>query len=133
MNPPIHHGRCGCGAVSFTLSGALPAVGYCHCSQCRRQTGLYYASVTVDKGALVWDGLEQASIYRSSETAERGFCRRCGSALFWREDGAGEVSIMAGLLDMPSGLQGGYHIHCDDKGDFYPIADGLPQFARGRS
>jgi hypothetical protein len=41
--------------------------------------------------------------------------------------------LMAGLFPNPTGLEGGYHIFCADKGDFYEINDGLPQFAQGRS
>ena len=36
---------------------------------------------------------------------------------------------MAGAFDEPSGLTFGYHIYCADKGDFYEISDGLPQYA----
>ena len=31
---------------------------------------------------------------------------------------------------MPSRLTPGYHIFCADKGDFYEIEDGLPQYAK---
>lgn len=41
------------------------------------------------------------------------------------------TSIQAGSFDQPSGLVGGYHIFCADKGDFYEINDGLPQYAKG--
>lgn len=31
---------------------------------------------------------------------------------------------------MPTTLTRGYHIFCADKGDFYEIEDGLPQYAK---
>ena len=37
---------------------------------------------------------------------------------------------MAGAFDQPSGLQGEVHIFVGDKGDYYAIDDGLPQFER---
>jgi hypothetical protein len=107
-------------------------VVFCHCSQCRRQSGLYYASTNCTDADLAIDGAEYVTWYRSSEQARRGFCRNCGSALFWKFDGLDVTSIQAGAFDQPSGLVAGYHIFCADKGDFYTIDDGLPQFAEGR-
>jgi hypothetical protein len=37
---------------------------------------------------------------------------------------------MAGLFDHPTGLSGACHIFVADKGDYYGINDGLPQFDR---
>ena len=44
-----------------------------------------------------------------------------------REDGARHVSIGMGTVDEPTGLQLERHIYVDFKGDYYDIADGLPQ------
>lgn len=122
-------GRCLCGAVRITVKGPLGSVGYCHCTQCRRQTGLYYATTNAAVGDVSIDGEDNISRYRASPEAERAFCRVCGSALFWKGDGEASISLMAGLFDTPTGLSGGYHIYCADKGDFYEINDALPQFA----
>ena len=124
-------GRCQCGAVRFVTRGPLREVVACHCSQCRRQTGLYYAATNVSNDRLTVTGGDAITWYRSSPQAERGFCSHCGSALFWRFDGEAETSILAGAFDQPSGLKIAYHIFCTDKGDFYQIDDGLPQYARG--
>jgi hypothetical protein len=69
-------------------------------------------------GTLAW--------YRSSPSAERGFCRVCGSNLFWRPDGEGRVAITAGTLDGPTGIKLMEHIFVADKGDYYSINDALP-------
>lgn len=127
-----HEGGCLCGSVRFRAHGRLREVVFCHCSQCRRQSGLYYASTNCTDADLAIDGAEYVTWYRSSEQARRGFCRNCGSALFWKFDGLDVTSIQAGAFDQPSGLVAGYHIFCADKGDFYTIDDGLPQFAEGR-
>jgi hypothetical protein len=71
-----------------------------------------------DAGSLVW--------YRSSGTAERGFCQTCGSNLFWRQLGATVISIGAGTLDAPTGIAIEKHIFCADKSDYYELGDGLP-------
>ncbi|MCM2475750.1 GFA family protein [Rhizobium sp. CG5] len=127
-----HNGSCLCGAVRFTIRGAVGTVSFCHCSQCRKQTGLYYATTDVDNDHVEITGSENVTWYRSSDNAGRGFCRTCGSALFWRGDGADQVSILAGALDQPAGLLTGSHIFYADKADFYEIADELPKFDAGR-
>lgn len=127
-----HNGSCLCGAVRFTIRGQLGKISFCHCSQCRKQTGLYYASTDVPDDHVEITGSENVTWYRSSDNAGRGFCSVCGSALFWRGDGADQVSILAGSLDQPSGLAAGSHIYCADKADFYEIVDNLPRFAASR-
>ena len=126
-----HSGHCLCGAVRFRTSGKLREVIACHCSQCRRQTGHFYAATNVQDDGLTVEGGENVTWYRASETAGRGFCRTCGSALFWKADGSDYTSIMAGAFDGPTGLRIGKHIFCADKGDYYEIDDGAPRFAQG--
>ena len=126
-------GGCLCGAVTITVRGKLGPVSYCHCSQCRRQTGLYYATTDAALSEVEISGREKIGAYRASPDAERAFCRDCGSALYWRGDGEARISLMAGLFPNPTALEGGYHIYCADKGDFYDIEDGLPQYAASRS
>ena len=123
-------GGCLCGAVRYRVSGALDDVVACHCTQCRRQSGHYsaYTSAPLDhfqlerEAALSW--------YRSSDQAQRGFCRVCGSNLFWKPASGGRMSIAAGTLDGPTGLTIATHIFCQDKGDYYEICDSKPQKAQ---
>jgi hypothetical protein len=126
---PVHSGGCQCGAVRFQAQGPLRDVVFCHCSQCRRQTGLYYAATSVPSDAL--DVTGHVTWYAASPHALRGFCANCGSALFWELKGGATISIMAGAFDDPAILRGGLHIMVADKADFYAISDGLPQFPAG--
>jgi len=125
----IRTGRCLCGAVRFRTRGPLRGVVYCHCSQCRRQTGHYYAATNVEDAQLDIDGAEKLTWYAASGFAKRGFCSICGSALFWKRNGAAVTSIMAGGFDTPSGLKEEAHIFVADKGDYYGIADDLSQYS----
>jgi hypothetical protein len=127
----VRTGSCGCGAVRFTTRGKLRGIVYCHCGQCRRQTGHFYAATAVWASGLHVEGGDLVTWYQGSPEARRGFCSRCGSALFWRREGAETVSILAGAFDLPSGLEGSHHIFADQKGDYYEIADGLPQNSQG--
>jgi len=120
-------GRCLCGRVTLAAERLNRDVVYCHCSQCRRQTGHFYAAADVldehldvtDDDALTW--------YAASDGARRGFCRHCGSALFWKANDSVRTSILAGCLDAPTGLTATAHIFVADKGDYYALEDGLPQ------
>ena len=128
-----HTGGCLCGRVRFATRGPLRGVIYCHCSQCRRQTGHHYAATNVGDAELTVEGAEALTWYRASESARRGFCSICGSALFWKADALDYTSILAGSFDKPSGLEGKVHIFVADKGDYYSIDDDLPQFAGSSS
>ena len=125
-----HAGGCLCGGVRFTTRGSLRGVVYCHCSQCRRQSGHFYAATNVADEHIDIDGAQNLTWYEASGFARRGFCATCGSALFWKRNGSDVISVMAGAFDQPSGLEAGCHIFVGDKGDYYDIADGLPQFER---
>jgi hypothetical protein len=127
----VHEGSCLCGTVRYRVDGPMREVVFCHCGQCRRQTGLYYASTNAAAKQLTVSGEDAVTWYVSSEKGRRGFCSKCGSALFWKYEGSETISIQAGTLDMPSRLEKGYHIFCADKGDFYDINDGLKQYSKG--
>ncbi len=124
-------GGCLCGAIRYSVTGELRPVVACHCHQCRRTSGHHVAATAALLHDLTIQGESALSWYRSSETARRGFCRTCGANLFWQRDGAAQVSIMAGTLDDGTGLETAAHIFVGDKGDYYAIADGLPQFEHG--
>ena len=125
-----HTGSCLCGAVRFETTGALRGVVYCHCTQCRKQSGHFYAATDVDDVALEIEGNDNITWFAASDFAKRGFCAKCGSVLFWKRNGSDKISVMAGGFDQPSGLKGEAHIFVADKGDYYTLEDGLPQFER---
>lgn len=124
-----HTGGCLCGAVRYRVSGPLREVIACHCSQCRRTSGHYAAMTSADEKQLHLEPTDALIWYRSSESAERAFCGRCGSNLFWRRHNARIISITAGSLDAPTHLTIGEHIFVADKSDYYEITDGRPQKA----
>lgn len=123
-----HAGGCLCGAVRYAARGALREVVYCHCSQCRRQTGLYYAATAVAKADLEIADTADLRWYAASDYALRGFCGTCGSALFWKAHSAAHVAILAGSLDDPSRLTASAHICTEGRPGFYALCDGLPHY-----
>lgn len=119
-------GSCLCGAVAFQVKGPLRPVIECHCSQCRAQSGHFWAvsAAPVDRVTITRDaGLRW---FRASPTARRGFCGQCGSLMFWAPEGDSHLSFSAGALDGPTGLQVGESWHHADAGDYYDPAGGPP-------
>ncbi len=126
-----HSGGCACGAVRYRVGGSLRPVVACHCIECRRMSGHYAAATACRREELQVSPDAPLRWWSSSAGHRRGFCAECGSLLFWEREGAAGVSIFAGTLDRPSGLRLAGHIFTAEKGDYYDIADGLPQ-AEGR-
>jgi hypothetical protein len=124
-NSVTNAGRCLCNAVRYRVSGPLRAVVACHCKQCRRSSGHHVAATAVRRDDIAVEG--DVTWYKSSSHAQRGFCRACGSNLFWSGSDQTLLSIFAGTLDEPTGLKMTGHIFVADKGDYYEITDGLPQ------
>ncbi len=120
-------GACLCGAVSFEVAGALHPPDACHCSQCRKQSGHFWASTNVPRAALTIRGADNVTWFRSSERVRRGFCATCGSALFWDPIEKDALAVAMGAFAAPTGTRLEMHIFTADKGDYYEIADGLPQ------
>lgn len=123
----MHKGSCLCGAVSFVVNGELGESDACHCSQCRKQSGHYFASVNVMRSALTVQGADKVVWYRSSEKVRRGFCGICGSSLFWDPIFKEWIAVGLGAFDTPTGVKLAMHIHVASKGDYYDISDGVPQ------
>ena len=120
-------GSCLCGAVRFHVDGALPPPDACHCRQCRKQSGHFWASTDVLRDALTIDGAENLTWFQSSPKVRRGFCATCGSFLFWDPPARDRIGVAMGAFDAPTDTQLHMHIFVADKGDYYEIVDGLPQ------
>lgn len=120
-------GSCLCGAVSFEVDGPLPAPDACHCTQCRKHSGHVFVSTDVPRAAVTVRGGEHVTWYQSSEKVRRGFCRVCGSSLFWDPIFRDKLGIAMGAFAKPTDTRIAIHVHVADKGDYYDIADGVPQ------
>lgn len=126
----MHNGSCLCGAVAFTIDGELSPPSACHCGQCRKQSGHIWSSTWTHQDNLSFTASDTLTWFRASDTARRGFCRSCGSFLFWQHNDEDTISISMGALSEPTGLTLSKHIFVADKGDYYDITDDLPQRAQ---
>ncbi|MFH1806282.1 MAG: GFA family protein [Pseudomonadota bacterium] len=125
-----HTGGCHCGEVRYEVRGPLQDAYMCHCNLCRKLHGhvSVYATTGKDDFHLLKD--EGLRWYRLSKKTDRGFCKECGSALFWRTIRSKQVSITPGTLDGPSGITTCAQIFCADKGDYYPVDPAIPAYDR---
>ncbi|NUB43130.1 GFA family protein [Fertoebacter nigrum] len=126
----MHHGSCLCGAVRFDVAGDLPPPDACHCTKCRKHSGHFFASTEVKKNRLTLHGGEHLRWFASSEKVRRGFCGVCGSSLFFDPPHRDWIGVAMGAFDGPTQTHLHIHIFVADKGDYYAIADGLPQNAQ---
>lgn len=123
----MHRGSCLCGAVRFEIQGPLHPPDACHCTQCRRISGHIWASTDVADDDLRIEGADRLTWYASSEKVRRGFCSTCGSALFWKPLARDKTAVAMGAIDGATGTRLAMHIFVADKGDYYDIADDVPQ------
>jgi hypothetical protein len=114
-------GRCLCGAVSMRVAANDPKVTSCHCDMCRRWSSGPFFELTCEN--VTFEGEDNITRFRSSEWAERGFCNKCGSNLFYHiiDDEAYQISI--GLMDDQTDLRLSLQVYIDSKPAFYSLAN----------
>lgn len=115
-------GKCLCGAIRITAKNASNHVGACHCDMCRRWGGA--PLMEIDCGADVSiDGAENVSVFDSSAWAERGFCSKCGTHLFYRLKETGQHMIPVGVFTDDENLIFDHQVFIDEKPSFYRFAN----------
>ncbi|KEO88402.1 aldehyde-activating protein [Erythrobacter sp. JL475] len=118
-------GHCLCGAVTISLRDAHGEVDVCHCTMCQRWTGSMYAGIEGQDFTLT--GEASIATYRSSKWAERAFCSKCGSNLWFKFLPTGNRTFLAGLFDdLPKGLPIKHQIFVDEKPDWFDIVQASP-------
>jgi len=121
-------GRCLCGAVSYSVRGPLRStVTACHCRTCRRFSGGLWAGTVAKNEHVLIEGHRSLKCYRSSKHARRGFCRTCGSSLFWESSREPFLSIAAGSLDEPTGLKLACHGWTSEAADYWDFSPRVPK------
>jgi len=118
-------GKCLCGAVTFTATNVDPEVHACHCSMCRAWTGGPALSVATQ--SVVFDNESELGRYASSPWAERGFCKQCGSSLFYRVTAADQYIVNIGAFPDVSPFHLASEIYVDEKPAGYSFAGDHPR------
>ena len=115
-------GQCLCGAVKFTETDIRNNVEACHCGLCRRWGGGPLMVVSCGTG-VAFEGGENITVYNSSDWAERGFCKKCGSHLFYRLKEINEYQMPVGLVNNQEGFNFNLQVYIDRKPPFYCFAN----------
>lgn len=111
-------GSCICGAVSFTAGQMSKSVGACHCSTCRKWGGGPLLAVDCATDVDI-AGSEHVGTYQSSDWAERGFCKQCGSHLFYKLKANGQYIMPVGLFDNGDAFIFDHQVFIEEKPDYY--------------
>ena len=90
-------GGCLCGAVRFDARDVDVHFHACRCSMCQRWCGGPGFAAVV--GDVVFDDETALVRYASSDWAERGFCGRCGSSLFYFLKPIAQFNFQVGTFD----------------------------------
>lgn len=115
-------GVCLCGAVRVIARPKDSNFDACHCTMCRKWGGGPLLAIEC-QGKVDFEGVENISIYASSEWAERGFCSRCGTHLFYRLRHQEHYAIPVGLFEGAPDWSFAEQIFMDQKPAYYSFAD----------
>ena len=115
-------GSCLCGEIRFNVKNMSRNVGACHCNMCRKWGGGPFMEVNCDADVL-FTGKEHISIFDSSDWAERGFCSKCGSHLFYRLKQNNQHMMPVGLFDDDKNLVFSHQVFIDEKPTFYSFSN----------
>jgi hypothetical protein len=119
-------GKCLCGAVKFSAEVVSENHSVCHCSTCRRWCGggPFFA---VRTRSVTFEGDDSLARYASSDWAERGFCKGCGTTLFYFLKPASAYMMSVGSFDDHAPFKLASEIFVDDKPDGYAFAGDHPR------
>jgi hypothetical protein len=126
-------GSCLCGGVRFGYSRAVTQIGMCHCSQCRKVSGVASnAVIVVPEADFEWlCGEDLRQLYVKPTGWRTTFCRTCGSPLPQQLPGKAAYWVPAGLLDDDPGVKVAGHIFVGSKATWDEIAGSAPRFEAG--
>ena len=115
-------GSCLCGSITITGENAAENVGACHCSMCRRWGGGPLMAVNCGTEVSIQPD-SMIGIFDSSPWAERGFCKKCGSHLFYRLKASNLHMIPAGIFDGNPNFKFEHQVFIDNKPEYYHFGD----------
>ena len=116
------HGRCLCGKIELHAQAVDVHVHACHCNMCQLWNG--GPTFSVSCGTQVsFSNADNITVYRSCEWAELGFCKICGSHLFYRLVESGDYLLHPGSLESSDELILEEQVFVDEKPSWYSFAN----------
>ena len=122
-------GSCLCGGILFEITGDVPGIGQCHCSLCRKVSGVgSTAAIAVSADQLTWiSGQDLVQEFQRPSGYGNSFCRVCGSPAPDANRSRTRYGVPVGLLDDDPGAKVLEHIHVASKASWEIIGDDAPQ------
>lgn len=80
--PDKKTGHCLCGNVTISTTAPTDEYSTCHCEMCRRWASAPNMDFSFEDNIEI-SGQEHIALYKSSDWGERGFCKNCGTNLFY--------------------------------------------------
>lgn len=114
-------GTCLCGAVRITSNAVSHSVGACHCDTCRRWCG--GPMMAVKCGDVEIDGEDNVAVHDSSDWADRGFCSKCGSHLFYRLKQPRKYIVPVGLFGDELPFIFDHQVFVDERPHWYAFSN----------
>jgi hypothetical protein len=128
------NGGCLCGAVRFTARLPSKWVAHCHCTRCQRAHGAAFVTwvgMAADR-VHIDDSGRSLAWFAGEGGAERAFCGRCGSSLFFRsERWPGELHVARALFTDPVDREPQAHAYHDSHVSWVALVDDLPRGGDG--
>ena len=129
---------CLCGEAQLSCGCPVGTGSYCHCEDCRKQTGSAFSiAIPFEAGDFRVLRGKIGSFTKSSDSGNdltRNFCLNCGSPLFGTSpEHPGMVYVKAGVLDDQSLVQPTHQSWCQSKVEWSEIDKKLPTHPRGRA
>ena len=124
-------GGCQCGAVRYSLSEPPTNACICHCRMCQKQFGSVFgafASVHPDRCRIKRG---QPAWFQSSDEAERGFCRDCGTPLFYKFLSSDQIAVTIGSLDRHSEVKPQFQYGIEAREPWFADLTDLPATVTG--
>ena len=119
------NGKCLCGEVRFEAEEVDAHIHSCHCSMCRNWSGVPLLAAAAK--SVKFEGESSITRYDSSEWAERGFCSKCGSNLFYRLKEPDHYILCMGAFEDESAFELVGEIYVDEKPPGYNFAGEHPR------
>lgn len=113
-------GQCMCGAVKLDATADKPNVTACHCDMCRKWASGPYLAVSCSN--VTFESEDNVGRVRTSDWAERGFCTKCGSNLFYHLVGSDDYFVSAGLFEDLSAFRMSLQVFTDSRPSYYEFA-----------
>jgi hypothetical protein len=124
----VYTGGCLCGTVRFEVEGPTKWAAHCHCGLCRKAHGSAFVTWfgVSDEQFRFTSGKAEVGWYASTAEARRGFCRTCGSTIFFTsERWAGQIHLALAYMDDPIDREPTAHVFYDNRVPWIALGDDL--------